>query len=73
MIFVLANLHHTMFLELCFGHMKDSNAVHSLISRGVADKSDDSAFQQLLECHPTSDPPSCLLLSQLLWLLMNQL
>ena len=36
-----------------------SNAVQSLTSTGVADKNDDCAFQELIERHPTSDPPSC--------------
>ena len=35
-----------------------SNSVQALTSTGVADKNDDSAFQELLECHPTSDPPT---------------
>ena len=36
-----------------------SNAVQSLTSTGVADKNDDLAFQELLQRHPVSDPPSC--------------
>ena len=37
-----------------------SNAVQSLTSTGVADKNDDlAAFQELLQRHPVSDPPSC--------------
>ena len=36
-----------------------SNAVQSLTSTGVADKNDDSAFQELLHRHPVSDQPSC--------------
>jgi len=35
-----------------------SNAVQLLTSTGVAYKNDDSAFQELLEHHPTSDPPT---------------
>ena len=36
-----------------------SNAVQALTSTGVAYKNDDLAFQELLERHPTSDPPTC--------------
>ena len=38
---------------------RHSNAVQSLTSTGAADNNDDCIFQELLERHPTSDPPSC--------------
>jgi len=36
-----------------------NNAIQALTSTGVADKNDDSAFQELLERHPKSDLPCC--------------
>ena len=35
------------------------NAVQCLTSTSVADKNDDLAFQELLQCHPGSDSPTC--------------
>jgi len=46
---------------LYFGHVKvDSVMLCSVLHPpGVADKNDDLAFQELLQCHPVSDSPAC--------------
>ena len=50
---------HNVSQALFWAHEgRYSNSVQALTSTGVADKNDDSAFQELLECHPTSDPPT---------------